>query len=154
MKLKKSIKSNYASSKNAGSSKVFWGFFWPIFATGKRLILPEEIKLRSQDNKAYSTLLPRDFAVFHTISRSGTESQSLPRRVQWCMFPYWCIDFRKVFWLRQYKYFETCSEDLIFQNLILRTRLCSTGIIHQHGWVVDFHVTNMIRRKCFVPVGH
>jgi len=46
------------------------------------------------------------------MSRSGTESQSLTRQVQWCMFPYWCIDFREVFWLSQYKYFKTCSRIL------------------------------------------
>ena len=40
-KLKKSISSNYASSKNAGSPEVFWGVLGPFFATGTRLILKE-----------------------------------------------------------------------------------------------------------------
>jgi len=34
----------------------------------------------------------------------------------------------------QYKYLKTCSEDFIPQNLILRTRLCSTGVIPQPSW--------------------
>jgi len=36
----------------------------------------------------------------------------------------------------QYKYFESCSGDFILQNLILRTRSCSTGFITQssHEW--------------------
>ena len=36
-------------------------------------------------------------------------------------------------------------------GLILRTWLCGTDFISQNDWVVDFHLINMIRRKCFIP---
>jgi len=35
----------------------------------------------------------------------------------------------------QYKYLKSCCEDSILQNLILRTRLCGTGLITQPSWV-------------------
>jgi len=38
----------------------------------------------------------------------------------------------------------------MLQNLILCTRLCGTGFIPQHCWVVDFHLTKMVRWKCVV----
>jgi len=34
----------------------------------------------------------------------------------------------------QYKYLKSCCEDSILQNLILRTRLCGTGLITQPSW--------------------
>jgi len=40
----------------------------------------------------------------------------------------------------------------MLQNLILRTILCGTGFITQHGWVVDFRQIILIGRKYFVPV--
>jgi len=70
------------------------------------------------------------------------------------MFPYWCVYFTKVFYLSfsiNFQNIVPSSKDFMLQNLILRTRLCSTGFISQHCWVVDFHLINMIRRKCFAP---
>ena len=37
--------------------------------------------------------------------------------------------------------FEYCAEDQMLQDLILFTRLCGTGFITKHGWVVNFHMT-------------
>ena len=68
----------------------------------------------------------------------------------------------------QYKYLKSCSGDFILQNLILRTRSCGTGFITQsscvfhfnltrfsflpdHHGQVEFHLTTMVRWKCFVP---
>jgi len=51
----------------------------------------------------------------------------------------------------QYGYLTCCSKDFTLQDLILRTRLCGTGFIPQHCWVVDFHLTKIVRRKCVVP---
>jgi len=50
----------------------------------------------------------------------------------------------------QYKYLKSCSKHFILQNLILDTRLCSTGFITQPSWLSDFRVTNMVSRKRFV----
>ena len=36
-------------------------------------------------------------------------------------------------------------------GLIFGTWLCGTGFISQNDWVVDFHLINMIRRKCLPP---
>jgi len=47
---------------------------------------------------------------------------------------------------------ESCAEDQMPQDLILRTSLCGTGFITQHSWVVHFRLTKMVRRKWFVPV--
>ena len=47
----------------------------------------------------------------------------------------------------KYKYLKN---HFILQNLILDTRLCSTGSITQPSWLSDFRVTNMVRRKRFV----
>ena len=46
-----------------------------------------------------------------------------------------------------------CSIQICFslQNRILRTRLCRTGFISQHCWVVDFHMINIIKSQCFLP---
>ena len=40
----------------------------------------------------------------------------------------------------------------MLQNPILRTKLCGTGFITQHGWVVYFRLTKVVRRKWFIPV--
>jgi len=45
----------------------------------------------------------------------------------------------------QYKYIN-----FILQNLILRTRLCGTGFITQPSCVLEFHLTESVRRKWFV----
>jgi len=52
----------------------------------------------------------------------------------------------------QYKYLKSCSEDLILQNQILRTRSCGTGFITEPSWILHFHPTRMVGRKRFVPV--
>ena len=62
-----------------------------------------------------------------------------------------CVFHKSIWLVFQYKYFKSCSKDFKLQNLILRTRLCGTGFIPQHCWVVDFQVTKMVRRKCLVP---
>jgi len=38
----------------------------------------------------------------------------------------------------QYKCLKSCSEHFILKNLILRTRLCGTAFITQHGWLLHF----------------
>jgi len=43
--------------------------------------------------------------------------------------------------------FRSCTEDQMLQDLILCTRLCGTGFITQHGWVVHLILTNMVIRK-------
>ena len=50
-----------------------------------------------------------------------------------------------------YTYLISCSGDFILQNLILRTRSCSTGFITQSCWVLYFRLTPMVRSKYFVP---
>jgi len=52
----------------------------------------------------------------------------------------------------QYRCLKSCSEDFMLQDLILRTRLCGTGFVPQHCWVVHFHPTKIVGWKCFVPV--
>ena len=47
---------------------------------------------------------------------------------------------------------ESCVEDQILQDLIRSTRLCGANCIALHGWVVNFRLTKMVRRKWFVPV--
>jgi len=59
---------------------------------------------------------------------------------------------KSILLILQYKYFKSCSEDFILQNLILRKRLCSTGFITQHSWLLHFRPTKMVERKCFVPL--
>ena len=59
---------------------------------------------------------------------------------------------KSILLILQYKYFKSCSEDFILQNLILRKRLCSTGFITQHSWLLHFRPTKMVVRKCFVPL--
>ena len=52
----------------------------------------------------------------------------------------------------QYKLLKSCSQDLIPQNLILRTRLCATGFITQSSWGFhSFHPTMIVGSKCFLP---
>ena len=50
-----------------------------------------------------------------------------------------------------YKYLKSCSENLILQNLILRTRLYGTGFITQPSWLFHLHPTKMVGWKYFVP---
>ena len=52
----------------------------------------------------------------------------------------------------QYKYSKSCAEDQMFQDLILRTRLCGTSFITHPGWLTYFHATKMVGRIFFVPV--
>jgi len=40
----------------------------------------------------------------------------------------------------------------MLQDLIPRTRLCGTAFIFYPGWLIHFHPTKMVGRKCFVPV--
>jgi len=44
---------------------------------------------------------------------------------------------------RAVQYLKSCSGDFNLQNLILRTRLCGTGVITQHSCVVDFRLTEI-----------
>jgi len=52
----------------------------------------------------------------------------------------------------QYKSLKSCSGDFILKNLTPRTRLCGTGFITQHSWILHFCPTKMVGRKCFVPL--
>jgi len=38
----------------------------------------------------------------------------------------------------QYKYLQSCSENFILKNLVLRTRSCGTAFITQHCWLLHF----------------
>ena len=49
------------------------------------------------------------------------------------------------------KYLKSCSEELILQNVILRTQSCGNDFITQSSWGFHFHQINMIGRKSFVP---
>ena len=68
------------------------------------------------------------------------------------MFTAWLPNLRKLFYLLFSTKIKICSGGQMLQYLILRTRLCGTGFINQHGCVVHFRLTKMVRRKCFVPV--
>ena len=59
---------------------------------------------------------------------------------------------KSVLLIDQYKYLTSCFEDLILQNLILRTRLCGTACITQPSWLLHFHPTKMVGQKCFVTL--
>ena len=52
---------------------------------------------------------------------------------------------------RSAQIFKILFQGFELQDLILRTRVCGTGFIPQHCWVVDFHLTKMVRRKRSVP---
>lgn len=69
---------------------------------------------------------------------------------QWFVFP-WLVNRFQKSTLRtiQYKYLKSCSDDLIVQNLILRTRSYSTDVITQSSWLFHLAGINMIVRKCF-----
>ena len=62
-----------------------------------------------------------------------------------------CVFHKSILLIVQYKYLKICSKDFTLQDLILRTRLCGTDFIPRCGLVVDFHLTKMVRRKCFAP---
>jgi len=51
-----------------------------------------------------------------------------------------------------WKHTKSCMEDQMLQDLILRTRLCTTGFITHPGWLIHFHPTKMVAWKCFAPV--
>jgi len=61
-----------------------------------------------------------------------------------------CIS-QKHFTYRSVQIWKCCSKDFTLQDLILRTRFCDTGFIPHNCWVVDFHLTKMVRQKWFVP---
>jgi len=50
---------------------------------------------------------------------------------------------------RSVQIFKSCVEGQMLQGLILRhsTRLCGTGFVTQHGGVVHFCLTTMVRRQ-------
>jgi len=60
----------------------------------------------------------------------------------------------------EYKYLKSCSENFIFQHLILRTRSCVAGFITQHSWFVHFRLTEICQTEMFcttvvpAPKGH
>ena len=53
-----------------------------------------------------------------------------------------------------HKHSKSVPGDTMLQYLIFRTRLCGTGFIIPHEWVVHFRLTKMVRQKYFVPVGY
>ena len=48
-----------------------------------------------------------------------------------------CVFHKSILLIVQYKYFKCCSKDFTLQDLIFRTRLCGTGFIPQHCWVLN-----------------
>jgi len=50
----------------------------------------------------------------------------------------------------QLKYLKSCSRRFYCTNLILRTRLCGTMFITQASCLLDFNLTESVRRKWFV----
>jgi len=61
-------------------------------------------------------------------------------------------DFGNYLTHRSVQMYKSCVQDQMFRDLTLSTRLCSTSIITQHGWVIPFLLTKIVRRKWFVPV--
>jgi len=59
---------------------------------------------------------------------------------------------KSVLLIVQYKYVKSCSGDFFLQNLILRRISCGTGFITEPSWLLHFHPTKMVGRKCFVQV--
>jgi len=51
------------------------------------------------------------------------------------------------FTYRSVQYLKSCSGDFVFQNLILRTKLCGTGFITQHSCVLDFCLTEICQAE-------
>jgi len=51
----------------------------------------------------------------------------------WFVFSAWLLDIENISLIFQYKYWKSVPEVKILQDLILRTRLCGTGCITQHG---------------------
>jgi len=72
--------------------------------------------------------------------------------IQSIMFTATLPDFRNLF----YSSFSTNMKNLVLdqmlQDMILRTRLCGTGLITPPGWLFHFDPIKMVGRKCFVPV--
>ena len=60
---------------------------------------------------------------------------------------------KRILLIVQYTYLESCSEDLILQNVILRTRSCSTSVISQHSWLLHFHPTEICRAEIMCTSG-
>ena len=78
--------------------------------------------------------------------------REVARPNQSCVFPYRKIDINKMFYLSFSKNISNhVPEIFILQNLILRTRSCGIGFITQYGWFFHFHLTTLVRWKCFVP---
>jgi len=89
--------------------------------------------------------------MFCTSSKKGLENWSSrfepPNPINHlCSLTGVCVFHKSILLIVQYKILKSK-----LQNLILRTILCGTGFISQHGWVVDFHVTKMVKWKCFAP---
>ena len=84
----------------------------------------------------------------HSLTHSHSFTHYPPDPINYlCSLPGVC--FHKSIWrIVQYKCLKCCSKDFTLQDLILRTRLCGTGYIPQHYWVVDFHLTQMVRLVC------
>ena len=59
---------------------------------------------------------------------------------------------KRVSLIVHYKCLKSGSGDLILQNPILRTRSCGTGVITEPGWLLHFHPTQTVGRKCCVPM--
>jgi len=88
-------------------------------------------------------IILRSLLIIYCISRPTKSIIYVPLLVR--------VFHKSVLLIVQYKYLKNFPKDFPLQNLILRTRLCGTGFIPQHRWVVDFHLIDMIRRKYFVP---
>ena len=79
-------------------------------------------------------------------------------------FTHYSVQILKIllrkFFIRIWSSAQDCAVMFLFLNIVelyerVMSRICMSHVtlfIIQHCWVVDFHLTNMIRRKCFVPV--
>jgi len=115
-----------------------------------------------------TTLTINKFIVWYTRSMRGythtswhKHHQPPSRPTQEIMYVHFLVNRfeESILLIVQYKYLKSGPKDFIRKDLILRTRLCENGFVSQHCWVVDFHLINRMRRKCFVqkvsaPKGH
>ena len=71
-----------------------------------------------------------------------------------CHDSFICVSWRTHMHLMPHAMYSLTYISKMLQNLILRTGLWGTGFITQHGWVVQFRLSKMVRWKCFLPLRH
>jgi hypothetical protein len=122
--------------------------FWGICTSKASLwcIGPCDMNLHTEERKSVWERVYERVCVW-----GGANIKVSTRPNSWFIFTAWLPHYRKIFYLSFSINIKTVPEDKMVQDLILCTRLCGTGFITQHGWVVHFHQTNMFRRKRIVP---